>query len=194
MSTEKTACKNSKAFEFGGLARSHCGSHRGRRSGALENPEPTVCNPEPALSLLFACPEPTDASLRPSRVHRRAANVPTAGGRGTLWTGGTAGCMVTGTGEPTIFAKLVEWQRELARHTPGTYDFKPFEGILVSHVGVYKEAAVIQVSGYRDQPPATGEGIEAGGGGGGSSSRTIRWRELRRVDARRQPAGHVSVK
>lgn len=82
------------------------------------------------------------------------ANVPAGAGRGHVKVGGAPDCMESPhSHKRTIFAALVEWQRELTRHRGD-----PFEGVAVSHIGVYREAAVIQISGYRSPPPDKGAG------------------------------------
>lgn len=49
-------------------------------------------------------------------------------------TGGTKGCMVTASGSPTIYGKIVEWQKQLVLN-------QPFPG--VNNVDVCLEAAVL---------------------------------------------------
>lgn len=61
------------------------------------------------------------------------ANVGTE--EGSEWVDGTSGCMETKDGKPTIFAKLVEWQKPLV-----VFD-KPFED--VTHIDIGYEIAVI---------------------------------------------------
>lgn len=51
------------------------------------------------------------------------------------YTGGTKGCMETEDKSPTIFAKLMEWQKVMIQGS------SPFPG--VTHISLYHEAAVI---------------------------------------------------
>lgn len=53
-----------------------------------------------------------------------------------LMVGGTSDCMVTATGEPTIYAKIVEWQKKLLMQ------HAPFPD--VTHIDLCLQAAVIQ--------------------------------------------------
>jgi hypothetical protein len=50
--------------------------------------------------------------------------------------GGTHGCMTTGKGEPTIFAKVLEWQKGLLMRR------EPFQG--VNHIDLHKEAVLFE--------------------------------------------------
>ena len=51
-------------------------------------------------------------------------------------TGGSEGCMVTSQGEPTVFAKLVEWQKKLILKEEPIKD--------IAHIDITFEAAVLQ--------------------------------------------------
>lgn len=51
-------------------------------------------------------------------------------------TGGSEGCMVTKQGEPTVFAKLVEWQKKLIIKQEPMKD--------INHIDIALEAAVLQ--------------------------------------------------
>lgn len=53
-----------------------------------------------------------------------------------LMVGGTADCLTTSTGEPTIYAKIVEWQKKLLMQR------EPFPH--VTHIDVCFQAAVFQ--------------------------------------------------
>eukprot|EP00978_Attheya_sp_CCMP212_P007194 scaffold16719_cov52-Attheya_sp.AAC.4 len=62
------------------------------------------------------------------------ANIGT--GRKGAHVGGTADCMLTKNGNPTIYAKLVEWQKPLLTQK------EPFKG--VTHIDINFEAAVLE--------------------------------------------------
>jgi len=53
-----------------------------------------------------------------------------------LWVGGTEGCMVTATGEPTIYAHVVDWQKKLILR------MDPAPG--VKHIDICYEAVALQ--------------------------------------------------
>jgi hypothetical protein len=54
--------------------------------------------------------------------------------------GGTYDCMTTQSGEPTIYAKVVEWQKALLRRQ------EPFKG--VNHIDLHKEAVLLEKRVY----------------------------------------------
>lgn len=56
--------------------------------------------------------------------------------------GGTPGCMQTTGNMPTMFATVVEWQRQLMQAR------QPLRGVDMSQIAIFKQAAVISVSGY----------------------------------------------
>jgi hypothetical protein len=70
-----------------------------------------------------------------SSCYNWRANIGAATTKKTPQVGGTSGCMTTDNGKPTIFAKIIEWQKRLLVKR------EPFKG--VNHIDLHKESVLL---------------------------------------------------
>jgi hypothetical protein len=70
-----------------------------------------------------------------SSCYNWRANVGAGTTQKTPQVGGTSGCMTTQGGEPTIFSKVIDWQKRLLVKR------EPFKG--VNHIDLHKEAVLL---------------------------------------------------